>query len=79
MVSFKRGTHLSKKCGFVQEGHTFIEKTPKAHAVNRRHLQFVMLGPAGARQATPPVKAKIQVAGIAVGTHGVDVGNSNAH
>ena len=26
MVSCKRGTHLSKKCGFVQEGHTFLEK-----------------------------------------------------
>ena len=26
MVSCKRGTHLSKKCGFVQEGDTFIEK-----------------------------------------------------
>ena len=26
VVSCKRGTHLSKKCGFVQEGHTFLEK-----------------------------------------------------
>ena len=26
MVSCKRGTHLSEKCGFVQEGHTFLGK-----------------------------------------------------
>ena len=40
MVSCKRGTLISKQYGFVQEGHTFIEKPPKAHAL----LGLDMLG-----------------------------------